>query len=117
MPWSVLLACHIMAGLAAGFFEQSDGFDNQAAVDRLDHVVQGQGSNGSRGHGLHLDTGLAGQLNQRFDGEAIRSLWCEVDADFFQCQAGGRGGSGRAFSWPAMIPAIRAVARTSPLGN
>src|SRR5258706_8174983 len=45
----------IVPGLAAAFLDQADGLDTHAALDRLDHVVDGQACDGDRDKRLHLD--------------------------------------------------------------
>ena len=56
--------------------DEADRADLDAALDALDHVVDGQGGDGRRGHRLHLDAGLAGRRGLGADaqhaGRAVR---------------------------------------------
>src|SRR6476661_6375117 len=60
-----LFLCFVVAGLAAALFHQMDVLDAHAALDRLDHVVDGEAGDRGRHQGLHLDAGLAGDLHGR----------------------------------------------------
>src|SRR5215213_263323 len=45
----------------ARLLEQHDLLDRDAALEALDHVVDGQGGDRGRGHGLHLHARAGGQ--------------------------------------------------------
>ena len=59
-----------MAALAAALLNQPDAFDAHAALDRLDHVVDGEAGDRHGGQCFHLDAGLAGDLDPRGHGNA-----------------------------------------------
>ena len=52
-----------MPGLAALFLNEMNAFDADAALGRLDHVVDREARDRHRGQRLHLDTGWARDLD------------------------------------------------------
>src|ERR1700693_903302 len=69
-----------MAGLAAALLDQMDALDAHVALDRLHHVVDREAGDRYRGQRLHLDAGLAGDLDGRPHGQAGR-LFARRDVD------------------------------------
>src|SRR6202162_849900 len=69
-----------MAGLAAALLDQMDAFDAHVALDRLHHVRYREAGERYRGQRLHLDAGLAGDLDGRPHGQAGR-LFARRDVD------------------------------------
>src|SRR5690349_12525716 len=66
----------------AGLLDERDGGDLDTALERLDHVVDGEGGDRRRGHRLHLHAGAGGDAGLR--GERHRAgggvdLGLEVD--------------------------------------
>src|SRR6266481_3317099 len=53
----------IVPGLAALFLNEMNAFDADAALDRLDHVVDREARDRRRGQRLHLDAGWARDLD------------------------------------------------------
>src|SRR5882724_11901097 len=60
----------IMTGLAAYFLDQMNAFDANAALHRLDHVVDRKTSDRHRRQRFHLDAGWAGDLDGGADDAA-----------------------------------------------
>ena len=56
---------------AAGLFEQTDIFDDHAAVSGFAHVVDGQEAHGNRSERLHFDTSAAHSLSRDLDCDAM----------------------------------------------
>src|SRR5882672_4791797 len=72
-----------VATLASALFPQGDLADHHAAVDRFQHVVDGEGGHGDGGQRLHLDAGPPGARDARLDGHARAERIeheCEIDA-------------------------------------
>ena len=53
----------IMSGLAALLLDEVNALDADAALGRLDHVVDGEAGDRHGGQRLHLDAGWAGDLH------------------------------------------------------
>src|SRR5262245_1685808 len=72
----------IVAGLAAGFFQELDALDAHATFHALHHVVDGQAGDRNRGERLHLDAGLAGDLHGRAHHQArLLAVGVDIDGD------------------------------------
>ena len=91
----------IVSGLAALFLDQMNAFDANAALDRLDHVVDRQARNRYRRQRLHLDAGRAGDLYGGAD-DAARQLLVrgDVERDFRQSPADDTAVSDPRCAWP-----------------
>ena len=75
----------VVAGLAALFLNEMNGFDAHAALDRLDHVVDRQTRDGDGGERLHLDAGRAFDLHRRsHDAAGKLAIRRDVDGDLGQ---------------------------------
>ena len=103
-------------GLAAVLERQTRIADHHAAVDRLQHVVDGQRRDRDRGQRLHLDAGRAGGRRR---GASIVDAPAAASARGRPSTAvsasGWQSGISSAVRLAAMIPASRATPSTSPL--
>jgi hypothetical protein len=71
-----------VAGIAADLLDQVNAFDADAALDRLDHVVDRQARDRDRGQRLHLDAGRARHLDAGADDAAGQlGIGCDIDRD------------------------------------
>src|ERR1700745_2633682 len=71
-----------MARYAPALLDQANAFDTHAALDRLDHVVDGQARDRRRGQRLHLDAGAAGDAHAGAHDDARElGIRHEVDID------------------------------------
>ena len=61
----------VVAGFAAGFLFELDGADDDGFVERLGHVVDGEGGDGGGGEGFHLDAGLRGGGSGGADADSV----------------------------------------------
>src|SRR6185437_8603416 len=71
-----------VAGLAAALFQKADALDAHAFLDRLDHVVDGQARDRHGGQRLHLDPGLAVDLDGRLypvTGQGVLRIDLDLD--------------------------------------
>src|SRR5262249_4589225 len=94
-----LLLCAEMAAAAAALLDEPDAFDAHAAVDRLHHVVDGEAGDGHGGERLHLDAGLARDLDAGGDFEA-RQTGIRPDIDL------GLGNGKRVAQWNEVMGAL-----------
>ena len=86
----------IVTGFAALLFDQADAVDHHAALDRLDHVVDGQARDRDGGQRLHFDAGLAGDRHggaERRSPAAQRRVRCRPSP--WTAPADGTAGSVR----------------------
>src|SRR4030066_171955 len=60
------------AGAAAGLFHKADAAERDRPVNRLHHVVDGEGGAGNRRECLYLDSGLGIDLGGRLNAQARR---------------------------------------------
>ena len=101
------------ARTAAGLLPQHELTDAHRAVGRLAHVIDSEGSDGARGHRLHLHAGPI----HRFDlGLHLDEV--VADGEIHMDRTDQEGMTHRhqsAVLLAAWIPATRAAARTSPL--
>ena len=89
--------------------------DHHAAVDRLDHVVDGQQAHLDGRQGLHLDAGAAQRLGLHGAVHGARGgVERELDAARASAAAGGTAGPARTVRLAAWIAAMRATPSTSP---
>ena len=80
---------------------------------RLAHVVDGEGGDGARRHGLHLDSGPVDRLDLGLDLDVVVSD--EKLTPMEPTSTGWHMGISSAVRFAACIPVIRAVERMSPL--
>src|SRR5829696_5687109 len=77
----------IMAGLAADLLDEMDAFDANAALDRLDHVVDRKTGDRHRRQRFHLDACRTGDLDGGADDAAGQFfVWRDVEGDLGQRQ-------------------------------
>ena len=71
----------IGAGAAAGLFDEADAAERHGFVGGFEHVVDGEAGDGDGGQRLHLDAGLARDLDLGGDADARRvARGLEIDA-------------------------------------
>src|SRR5262249_3300347 len=80
---SFLAAAAIDAPASPTLFPQSDLADHHRAIDRLQHVVDGERGHGHRGQSFHLHAGGALAAHARLDadrGAVLVQLELEIDS-------------------------------------
>ena len=71
----------VLAGATARFLPQGNLADDHVLVGRLAHVVEGESCSRARSECFHLDAGLSGRFNHRFDvHDAVAH--CQLDGNF-----------------------------------
>src|SRR5690606_12593189 len=81
----------VVAASPSRLLQQSNGCNGHVAVDRLAHVVNGQGRDRRRGKGLHLHARLGRHLSLRFDLQGGFVQERKVDRDRVQRQGMAQG--------------------------
>src|SRR5262249_14987438 len=103
----------IRSRFAAALGDEANAFDAHAALDRLDHVVDGETGDRHCGQRLHLDPGAAADLHGGADLEGGRRAgW--ISRAIGETGSGGHSGMSSGVRFAAMRRAMRATPITSP---
>ena len=98
------------------FSSRATSLDRDAALDALDHVVDGQRGDRAGGQRLHLDAGPGGRARLADERDGARRGSISASTSTNVSGSGCASGISSSVRFAAWMPAIRAVPSTSPLG-
>ena len=109
-----MVISNVVAAFTAGLFQQNEGTECHAAIERFAHVVDRQGRHRNGRQGLHLDPRPRLDSNARLNAEGALVNLTKVDLHAVEPERVTERMSSDVF-FAAIIPASRATSSTSPL--